>query len=113
MRTATLGLFAALTLAAPIMAESQPMSDMKMAPAANASAVKTGTASGIVKAIDPKAGTVTLQHGPIPGVGWPAMTMVFKATKPAMLKGVKVGQTVDFAVRTPPTGPEVTAIRPH
>jgi Cu(I)/Ag(I) efflux system protein CusF len=89
------------------------MKGMKMAPPANASAVKTGKASGIVKAIDPKGGTITLQHGAIPSVGWPPMTMKFKSTYPRMLRGLKVGQTVNFSVSTPPIGPEVNDIRPR
>jgi Cu(I)/Ag(I) efflux system protein CusF len=67
----------------------------------------------VIKAVNAAAGTVTLQHGPIPGVGWPAMTMAFKTTKPGMLTGLKVGQTIDFEVRTPPMGPEITALRAH
>ena len=55
------------------------MAGMKMAPTASASAVRTGKGTGFIKAIDARAGTVTLQHGPIAGLGWPAMTMTFKA----------------------------------
>lgn len=114
MRVSTTALIVALAFVAPLAAQAQATSDMKgmkMASEADATTVKTGKATGVVKALDAKAGTVTLQHGPIPGVGWPAMTMTFKATPPAMLKGVKVGQTVDFAVRTPPSGPEVTSLQ--
>jgi Cu(I)/Ag(I) efflux system protein CusF len=116
MKSSTFGFIAILALIAPVAAHAQGMPDMKgmkMAPATAAPAVKTGKATGVVKGLDAKAGTVTLQHGAIPGVGWPAMTMMFKAKPPMMLKGLKVGQTVDFDVRTPPTGPEVTALRPH
>ncbi|MBB3588487.1 copper-binding protein [Sphingomonas sp. BK481] len=74
-------------------------------------AVKVGRGSGIVTAIDPKAAKVTIQHGPIAALGWPAMTMAFTAIPPALLKTVKVGQRVDFAMRMRGSVAEVTAIR--
>ena len=73
---------------------------------------KIGTGTGVVKAIDAKAGTVTLQHGPIPAIGWPAMTMTFKASPPSVINGLKVGQTVDFDARVRAAAAEVTAARP-
>jgi Cu(I)/Ag(I) efflux system protein CusF len=33
---------------------------------------KTGRGSGVIAAIDQKAGKITIKHGPIPAVGWPA-----------------------------------------
>ncbi len=74
-------------------------------------AVKVGRGSGIVTAIDPKAAKVTIQHGPIAALGWPAMTMSFMATPPALLKTVKVGQRVEFAMRMRGSIAEVTDIR--
>ncbi|HEY1448637.1 MAG TPA: copper-binding protein [Caulobacteraceae bacterium] len=77
-----------------------------------ASAAKSGRATGVVKAIDPKAGTLTIQHGPIPGVGWPSMTMTFKSTPPSLLKGLKVGEKIGFDVKAQGAAAEVTAVRP-
>lgn len=51
---------------------------------------------GTVKSLDPKAGTVTIRHGPIAALKWPAMTMTFKASNPALLQGVSVGDSVKF-----------------
>jgi len=76
-------------------------------------AVKAGKGIGVVTALDAKAARITIKHGPIPGVGWPAMTMTFKAAPPALLKGVRVGQTVAFDVRARGMDAEVTSIRPH
>lgn len=56
---------------------------------------------------------VTIKHGPIPAVGWPAMTMTFQATPPTLLKGVNIGQIVDFGVRTSGMDAQVTSIRPR
>jgi Cu(I)/Ag(I) efflux system protein CusF len=58
-----------------------PMKDMPACPTPSA---------GVIKAIDPM-GKITLQHGAIPAVSWPAMTMTF-AAKPVLLKGLKVAR---------------------
>jgi Cu(I)/Ag(I) efflux system protein CusF len=95
-------------LLAPSAASARPaaMAGMNMAPA------KRGEGVGVVKAIDARAGTVTIQHGPIPAVGWPAMTMRFKANPPALLARAKLGQRVRFGVVTSAAGAEVTSLRP-
>jgi Cu(I)/Ag(I) efflux system membrane fusion protein len=46
--------------------------------------------------MDAKAGTVSLNHGAIASLGWPAMTMEFKAANPALLKDLKPGTPVAF-----------------
>ena len=78
-----------------------------MAMAADA---KMGKASGTVIAVDAAAGKITLDHGAIPAVGWPAMKMGFSA-KPELLKGVAVGDKVDFDVTVTESGGQVTAIK--
>ncbi|WP_375398914.1 copper-binding protein [uncultured Sphingomonas sp.] len=57
---------------------------------------KSGHGSGVVTKIDAASGEVTLQHGPVTELGWPAMTMTFSG-RPAALDGLKVGDKVDFA----------------
>lgn len=42
---------------------------------------------------------ITISHGPIEGIGWPAMTMAFGTETPDMAKGVRVGDRVSFAFR--------------
>ena len=71
---------------------------------------KMGKGSGTVTAMDAAAGKITLDHGDIPAVGWPAMTMGF-AAKPALLAGVAVGDKVDFEVTVTGNAGEVTAIK--
>ncbi len=73
-------------------------------------AAKTGDSTGVVKAVDTAAGTITLDHQPIPGVGWPAMTMTFKAAPPSLLAGVKAGDKVKFSVRIEGDNNQVTAL---
>lgn len=66
--------------------------------------------TGVVKKLNLSGGLVTLQHGPIAALSWPAMTMTFKAHA-AVLQGVKVGEKVDFTIK-PGATPEVIAIMP-
>ena len=39
---------------------------------------------------------MTLTHGPVPSLKWPAMTMAFKLANPALLTSIKRGQAVRF-----------------
>lgn len=98
----------AAALAAPAMG-ADTMANMKGMTMASASA-KTGKASGVVTGVDSKANSVTIKHGPIAAVGWPAMTMTFKATPASLLKGVKTGDKVDFTVKVQGQDNEVTAL---
>lgn len=82
------------------------MSKMAMAPGA---IMAKGT--GVVTAIDKAAGTITLDHGPIPEAKWPAMTMTFKANPASLLDTVKVGDKVDFDLKIEGGANEVTGIR--
>ena len=52
--------------------------------------------SGDVQKVDAAAGKVTLKHGPIPALDMGEMSMVYRATDPAMLKGLKAGDKVRF-----------------
>ena len=92
---------------APAAAMSGDMGNMAMASAAN-SAIKA-KGHGTVTAIDKTAGTITLDHGPIPEAKWPAMTMAFKAA-PAITDAAKVGDKVDFDLTLTGNASEVTAI---
>ncbi|MFC5581000.1 copper-binding protein [Rhodanobacter terrae] len=67
---------------------------------------------GIVKAIDTTKGTITLQHQAITAIGWPAMTMTFKADPSDLLQNVKVGEQVRFTLHLAGMGSTVTAIAP-
>ena len=71
-----------------------PASDHAMQMKNDAVATKA-SASGIVKVVDAAAGKITISHGPVAALNWPAMTMAFKAT-PAQIAAVRMGQKVDF-----------------
>ena len=110
MRASTCALIGALTMTAAGGTAAQDMSNMKGM--SSAPAAKHGRATGVIKAIDSKAGTMTIQHGPIPGVGWPAMTMTFAAKPATLLKGLKVGQSVGFDTTVRGASADVTAVQP-
>ncbi len=88
-------------------ASSDPMAGMDMAGA------KMAMGSGTVTAIDKTAGTITLDHGPIAAIQWPAMSMEFKASPASLLETVKVGDKVSFDLKMAAGTGEVTAIRPQ
>ena len=52
--------------------------------------------SATVKKIDADTGKITLDHGAIPNLDMGAMSMVFKAGDPEVLKTLKVGDKVKF-----------------
>lgn len=99
---------AALMVGGPALAQAGH--DMSQMPGMGAAAPAGAQGSGVIKKVDAKAGSVTLQHGPIAALNWPAMTMAFKAD-PALLKTVKVGQAVAFTVKTGGAAPEVVALQ--
>lgn len=56
---------------------------------------------GTVKAINAGQQQVTLAHGPIEALGWPAMTMPFNVTESQLLEGISVGDRVSFELVGP------------
>ncbi len=52
--------------------------------------------SGTVTKVDEVQGKLTINHGPIKNLDMDAMTMVFKAGEPEMLKGLKAGTKIKF-----------------
>lgn len=52
--------------------------------------------NGTVTKIDEAQGKLTINHGPIKNLDMEAMSMVFKAGDPAMLKGLKSGDKIKF-----------------
>lgn len=52
-------------------------------------------AKGTIKSVNASKGTVTIAHGPVESLKWPAMTMSFKADK-QILDQAKPGKEVHF-----------------
>ncbi len=61
-----------------------------------ASAALAQMVDGEVTKVDEAAGKMTIRHGPLKKFDMDAMTMVFRANDPAMLKQVKPGDKIRF-----------------
>ena len=55
----------------------------------------TASATGTVQSVDASAGTVTIDHGPVEALQWPAMTMTFQAPD-VDLAAIEKGDQVSF-----------------
>ena len=86
---------------APMAGEAMP---------ADAAATKA-SASGTVEAVDAAAGKITISHGPVEALKWPAMTMGFKAT-PDQIASVQTGQKVQFEFESQGMDATITQITP-
>jgi Cu/Ag efflux protein CusF len=78
MKRIAISLIAALSLSGTALAQSLP------------------TVSGTVEKVDAAQGKITIDHGPIQNLDMEAMTMVFRAQDPNLLKGLKAGDKVQF-----------------
>jgi membrane fusion protein, copper/silver efflux system len=77
------------------------------APAADtapAAAPATHRGEGTVVAVDPAHASVSLAHGPIASLKWPAMTMEFKVRDETLLRALKPGQRIVFDLAGDPGG---------
>jgi Cu(I)/Ag(I) efflux system protein CusF len=81
--------------------------NMEAAPAIAGPIVSTGT----VTQVDAAAGTVTINHGAIEAISWPAMTMQFTAENPAILQGIAVGDSVSFELKSATETSVVTVVQ--
>jgi len=60
-------------------------------------------ATGTLDAVDAKAGSVTVTHGPVPSLKWPGMTMDFMLANPSLTEKLKPGSAIaiEFVERKP------------
>lgn len=72
---------------------------------------QTHTATGTVKKADAKAGKVTVEHGPIASLNWPAMTMAFRVGEQALWKKLEEGKKVELAFMQQGNDYVVTAVK--
>lgn len=81
-----------------ILAQSRGMEtghDMKNTGTQKAQ-TQTHKASGTVTKVDRIANKVTIAHGPVQSLKWPAMTMNFLVKDKAVLDGLSSGRKVEF-----------------
>jgi len=92
------------------MADGQmPMDGADMPMMGSEGAMQSASAEGTVTAIDTDAGTITIDHGAVPAIKWPAMTMAFEADE-QLRNGVAVGDKVSFEFATGESGSSITSI---
>jgi Cu(I)/Ag(I) efflux system periplasmic protein CusF len=65
-------------------------------PGTQKSKAQTYKASGTVTRVDQSNSKVTIAHGPVPALKWPAMTMNFIVKDEALLGKLSSGKKVDF-----------------
>lgn len=56
-------------------------------------------ATGTIRSMGLQQGRITIAHGPVPMMNWPPMTMTFSVRDPAMLRGFRRGERVQFTFR--------------
>jgi Cu(I)/Ag(I) efflux system membrane fusion protein len=99
-------------MAAPAAAGAAASVPATATPAAPKAAGVSHKAVGSVESVDAKAGTVTLNHGAVESLKWPAMTMDFVLANTALLQGLKPGAPVAFEfVERKPGEWVITAIK--
>jgi Cu(I)/Ag(I) efflux system protein CusF len=73
-------------------------------------ATKVYSGTGEVQSI--AGDKVTIAHGPIEDIGWPAMTMTFTAP-PGLAEDLQAGRQVDFSFRQDGRTYVLTSLRPR
>lgn len=88
--------------------KSMPMDGMKSNSAMKATIHQ---AKGIVKAVDQAKGTVTIAHGPVQSLNWPAMTMTFAVKDKMFFDKLAVAKNVTIDFKQQNTDYVVTAVK--
>jgi len=79
-----------------MMGKDKKGMEMKGMGADKKSEAKSHKGVGTVKKVDAAAGTVTIAHGPIPTMKWPAMSMTFTVKDKALLGKFSQDKKVEF-----------------
>ncbi len=111
-RTLRAGVIASVLIGATLtlpmsgaLAQGAGMSDMKKMPAmkndskmSDTKKETTASGTGTITALNAANHKVTLDHGPIPAINWPAMKMEFAAAPSVDLAKMKTGDKVNFTL---------------
>lgn len=101
----------ATATAAPSAADMQMSEAEHKQMTGDAQATTMAMATGTIQSVDAGAGKITIAHGPVAALKWPAMTMAFKAS-PEQLASVKPGQKVEFEFEAKGMDSTITHITP-
>jgi Cu/Ag efflux protein CusF len=111
-----IGMAPALLPSGDARAQGMNMKDMsgtkKDMPAMKGEARKTAAGTGTVTAVNTANRKVTLDHGPIPDINWPAMKMEFSVAPSVDLSKVKTGDQVRFTLSGSGNSYTVQSINP-
>ncbi len=123
MKTSMLVLTLALAACSPSDQPATPQADRASAsapapaqmPAASdgkamEATAKHASATGTIESIDVTAKTLTIAHGPVPELGWPAMTMTFQAPD-VDLASYTLGDRIAFDLSVIGMKAKITSIR--
>lgn len=92
------------------MADDQMSMDSSDLPMMNSEGMmQIASVQGTVVAIDAEAGTITIDHGPVPELDWPAMTMGFTATE-ELQASVATDDAVTFTFQQTEGGYEIVSV---
>lgn len=83
----------------------------QMHSAKTATAMSSHRADAVVKEVDADQGKVTLSHGPVKSLGWPAMTMGFKVKDKALFDKLGVGKKVHVEFKQENADYVVTSVK--
>jgi Cu(I)/Ag(I) efflux system periplasmic protein CusF len=87
---------AAILLASGTWAQPAPQAGDHASHHPAAAAAGAPQSEGEVRKVDLTTGKITLRHGPLVNLDMPPMTMVFTASDPKLLAGLKQGDKVRF-----------------
>lgn len=104
-------LIQAATLAMAQGDDMKGMKGMDMPAQTSAAHKATHMAQGVVKAVNLKSGEVTIAHGPVKTLNWPAMTMAFMVHDKALFNKLSVGKEIQFEITPMGQGYMVSAVK--
>ena len=97
LHSTTVALLTLLSVATLSHADGMNMNDMPMSGRmADQMTGKSPHGTGIVRKVDAENGRITIAHGPIDSIQWPAMTMTFAVQDKKLLNKVVVGEKIGF-----------------
>jgi Cu/Ag efflux protein CusF len=64
---------------------------------------------GVIKAIGPEPDRITISYDAVDALNWPAGTLPFVVSKPALMQGVSVGEKVRFRLDSQ----QISDLRPY
>ena len=64
---------------------------------------------GVIKAIGPEPDRITISYDAVDALNWPAGTLPFVVSKPALMQGVTVGEKVRFRLDSQ----QISDLRPY